>query len=126
MAEKIGYRFVKGIAIPSSQVHSNPNQKKPIDKDINSSWCFRSCWALAQTYAPLSRDLFNAAFVSCWTVLSSSIQQELINTLEQALNVPDLPEITQTILNLAEFMEHCEKVIGIGKTYTLVESVVLI
>lgn len=30
--------------------------------------------------------------------------------LEQALMVPDLPEITQTILNLAEFMEHCEKV----------------
>ena len=23
--------------------------------------------------------------------------------------VPDLPEITQTILNLAEFMEHCDK-----------------
>jgi FKBP12-rapamycin complex-associated protein len=30
--------------------------------------------------------------------------------LEQALMVPDLPEITQTILNLAEFMEHCDKV----------------
>ncbi|XP_065216693.1 serine/threonine-protein kinase mTOR isoform X2 [Planococcus citri] len=69
----------------------------------------RSCWALAQTYTPLSRDLFNAAFVSCWTVLTSSVQQELIHTLEQALMVPDLPEITQTILNLAEFMEHCEK-----------------
>ena len=69
----------------------------------------RSCWALAQTYTPLSRDLFNAAFVSCWTVLTSAVQQELIHTLEQALMVPDLPEITQTILNLAEFMEHCEK-----------------
>ena len=23
--------------------------------------------------------------------------------------VPDLPEITQTILNLAEFMEHCDR-----------------
>ena len=30
-------------------------------------------------------------------------------SLEQALRGPDLPEITQTILNLAEFMEHCEK-----------------
>ena len=30
-------------------------------------------------------------------------------SLEQALVVPDLPEISQTILNLAEFMEHCDK-----------------
>lgn len=72
---------------------------------------FRSCWALAQTYSQLPRDLFNAAFVSCWTELNESLQNELIQSLEQALMVPDLPEITQTILNLAEFMEHCDKVI---------------
>ena len=72
--------------------------------------CFRSCWALAQTYSQLPRDLFNAAFVSCWTELSESLQNDLIRSLEQALMVPDLPEITQTILNLAEFMEHCDKV----------------
>ncbi|XP_066992513.2 serine/threonine-protein kinase mTOR isoform X2 [Anabrus simplex] len=69
----------------------------------------RSCWALAQTYSQLPRDLFNAAFVSCWTELNKSQQTELIESLEQALMVPDLPEITQTILNLAEFMEHCDK-----------------
>ncbi|PSN34470.1 Serine/threonine-protein kinase mTOR [Blattella germanica] len=69
----------------------------------------RSCWALAQTYSQLPRDLFNAAFVSCWTELSEPLQNELIQSLEQALMVPDLPEITQTILNLAEFMEHCDK-----------------
>ncbi|XP_054269929.1 serine/threonine-protein kinase mTOR-like [Macrosteles quadrilineatus] len=69
----------------------------------------RSCWALAQTYSQLPRDLFNAAFVSCWTELTEALQQELIRTLEQALMVPDLPEITQTILNLAEFMDHCDK-----------------
>ena len=32
-----------------------------------------------------------------------------MSSLEQALLVPDLPEISQTILNLAEFMEHCDK-----------------
>ena len=48
--------------------------------------------------------------MSCWTELSESLQNELIQSLEQALMVPDLPEITQTILNLAEFMEHCDKV----------------
>ncbi|XP_064642053.1 serine/threonine-protein kinase mTOR-like isoform X1 [Lineus longissimus] len=69
----------------------------------------RSCWALAQTYNPLARELFNAAFVSCWTELSETQQDELIHCLEQALTAQDIPEITQTLLNLAEFMEHCDK-----------------
>ncbi|XP_059477089.1 serine/threonine-protein kinase mTOR [Neocloeon triangulifer] len=69
----------------------------------------KSCWVLAQTYSQLPRDLFNAAFVSCWTQLTQSQQDELIQSLQQALLVPDLPEVTQTILNLAEFMEHCDK-----------------
>ncbi|KAJ8676220.1 hypothetical protein QAD02_012006 [Eretmocerus hayati] len=69
----------------------------------------RSCWALAQTYSQLPRDLFNAAFVSCWSELDDSYRSELVATLQQALMVPDLPEISQTILNLAEFMEHCDK-----------------
>jgi len=56
------------------------------------------------------RDLFNAAFVSCWTELSEMQQDELIQSIEQALAIQDIPEITQTLLNLAEFMEHCEKV----------------
>ena len=56
------------------------------------------------------RDLFNAAFVSCWTELSETQQDELINSLEQALTSQDLSEITQALLNLAEFMEHCDKV----------------
>ena len=30
-------------------------------------------------------------------------------SLEKALTEPDLPEISQTILNLAEFMEHSDK-----------------
>lgn len=70
----------------------------------------RACKNLAQTYAQLPRDLFNAAFVSCWTELQEEQQNELISSLKQALMVEDLPEITQTILNLAEFMEHCERV----------------
>ena len=31
----------------------------------------RSCWALAQAYNTLARELFNAAFVSCWMELRS-------------------------------------------------------
>ena len=69
----------------------------------------RACWTVAQQYTQLARDLFNASFVSCWVELEAGQQDELMASLEQALVVPDLPEITQTILNLAEFMEHCDK-----------------
>lgn len=55
----------------------------------------RSCWALGQSYNQLPRDLFNAAFVSCWSELSQQHQNELVKSLQQALLVPDLPEITQ-------------------------------
>lgn len=75
----------------------------------SQSPALRSCRALAQNYPQLLRDLFNAAFISCWTELSTEKKNELAASLQQALLVPDLPEITQTILNLAEFMEHCDK-----------------
>lgn len=75
----------------------------------SQSPALRSCRALAQNYPKLLRDLFNAAFVSCWTELSVKMRIELASSLEQALEVQDMPEITQTILNLAEFMEHCDK-----------------
>lgn len=75
----------------------------------SQSPALRSCRALAQNYPTLLRDLFNAAFVSCWTELSDDMNEELAASLRQALEVQDMPEITQTILNLAEFMEHCDK-----------------
>ncbi|CAG9788845.1 unnamed protein product [Diatraea saccharalis] len=68
----------------------------------------RACLALAHNYSQLLRDLFNAAFVSCWTELDNSSRSELSNALEQALTAPDAPELAHTVLNLAEFMEHCE------------------
>ncbi len=36
-------------------------------------------------------------------------QEDLVANLKQALTQDSIPEITQTILNLAEFMEHCEE-----------------
>ena len=58
-------------------------------------------------------DLFNASFVSCWTAITDPTDREdLVANLRTALvQCRDLPEITQIILNLAEFMQHCaEKV----------------
>ena len=55
------------------------------------------------------RELFNAAFVSCWMELRSVHQEDFVSNMKQALTLQNFPEITQTVLNLAEFMEHCEE-----------------
>jgi FKBP12-rapamycin complex-associated protein len=39
-------------------------------------------------------------------------QEDLVVNLKQFLTRDTIPEITQTILNLAEFMEHCEEATG--------------
>ncbi|KAH3678460.1 hypothetical protein WICMUC_001477, partial [Wickerhamomyces mucosus] len=74
------------------------------------SHALRACSALASSYYPLARDLFNASFASCWSELYTAHQEELIQSLCLALSSPNNPpEIYQTLLNLAEFMEHDDK-----------------
>lgn len=67
----------------------------------------RACWALAQSYAPLARELFNAAFVSCWCELNETYKDNLVQSLYIAFHSSSIPpEILQVLLNLVEFMEH--------------------
>jgi len=73
------------------------------------SLALRSCNPLAQSHEPLSRELFNAAFLCCWSELNEVQQQDLISSVETALDAPDVPEVTQALLNLTEFMEHSDK-----------------
>lgn len=74
------------------------------------SHALRACSALASSYYPLARDLFNASFASCWSELYTQHQEELVQSLCTALSSPNNPpEIYQTLLNLAEFMEHDDK-----------------
>ena len=74
----------------------------------------RACASLAGVYQNLAKDLFNAAFVSCWTELYEQYQEELLRSLEAALISSHLPpEILQILLNLAEFMEHDDKALPI-------------
>ncbi|KAI9833190.1 MAG: hypothetical protein M1819_003813 [Sarea resinae] len=78
------------------------------------SHALRACAGLAGIYYPLAKDLFNAAFVSCWTELYDQYQEELVRSIEAALTSPHIPpEILQILLNLAEFMEHDEKALPI-------------
>lgn len=74
----------------------------------------RACASLASVYTPLARDLFNSAFVSCWSELYEQFQDELIQNIENAVksqNVP--PDLLGLLLNLAEFMEHDDKALPI-------------
>lgn len=74
------------------------------------SHALRACSGLASSYYPLAKDLFNASFASCWGELYTQHQEELVQSLCTALSSPNNPpEIYQTLLNLAEFMEHDDK-----------------
>ncbi|KAH9273836.1 hypothetical protein BASA83_003830 [Batrachochytrium salamandrivorans] len=78
------------------------------------SHALRACASLASSYPVLARELFNPAFVSCWGELYDQFQDELVKSLETALTSPNIPpETLQTLLNLAEFMEHDDKALPI-------------
>jgi serine/threonine-protein kinase mTOR len=66
----------------------------------------RTTASLAYVYQPLARELFSAAFVCCWEELSDQYKRDLVQALETAFVADVPPEILQTLLNLAEFMEH--------------------
>ena len=78
------------------------------------SHALRSCAGLASIYYPLARELFNAAFISCYTQLYAPYQEECVRAIEMAITSPNIPpEILQILLNLAEFMEHDDKALSI-------------
>ncbi|KAG5944989.1 hypothetical protein E4U53_006777 [Claviceps sorghi] len=74
----------------------------------------RACASLASVYLPLARELFNSAFVSCWTELYEQFQDELIQNIENAIKSENVtPDLLGLLLNLAEFMEHDDKALPI-------------
>ncbi|KAJ1958371.1 phosphatidylinositol kinase- protein kinase tor1, partial [Dipsacomyces acuminosporus] len=74
----------------------------------------RACSSLAYKHPQLNSDLFNAAFVSCWTEISGQYQNEIVAALEEVASNDRVPaDILLTILGLAEFMERDEKQIPI-------------
>ncbi|KAJ7180725.1 phosphatidylinositol 3-kinase [Mycena filopes] len=74
------------------------------------SHALRACMSLVDAHPPLAKELFNAAFLSCWTELYDQYQEELVAALESALeSLIASADIIHSILDLAEFMEHQEK-----------------
>ncbi|VDN02443.1 unnamed protein product [Thelazia callipaeda] len=73
------------------------------------SSALRACAPLADVHMPLAKDLFNIAFMSVWTDFDERQQMDLETNLKYALDYSNHTDIIQTILNLAEFMDHSEK-----------------
>ena len=75
----------------------------------NPSPIIYACSSLAQVYDPIANELYNMAFSSCWKILNDKQKEYIISNLYRAIESPTTPVIVyQTILNLAEFMEHEE------------------
>ena len=81
----------------------------------------RQCTGLAKNYRPLAQELLNASFISLWDSISASdtsdassvvVDIPLIKSLESALRNSSIPtNITNAILNLAEFMDLQDKML---------------
>ncbi|KIK08874.1 hypothetical protein K443DRAFT_655406 [Laccaria amethystina LaAM-08-1] len=74
------------------------------------SHALRACMSLVDIHPPLAKELFNAAFLSCWGELYDQYQEDLVRSIEFAITSSIAPqELIHRLLNLAEFMEHEEK-----------------
>jgi FKBP12-rapamycin complex-associated protein len=74
------------------------------------SQALRQTDVLVPAYPQLAMELFKSAFVSCWSELYDSQQNELVRNLEKAIvSVSTPPHVLQSLLNLAEHMEHDER-----------------
>ncbi|KAF8519025.1 phosphatidylinositol 3-kinase [Hysterangium stoloniferum] len=74
------------------------------------SAAIRSCMNVLDAYPQIARELFNAAFLSCWGELYEQYQDDLVRSIEAAITHPNMPpDLVHVLLNLAEFMEHEDK-----------------
>lgn len=70
----------------------------------------RACADIAVISPSLARDLFNPSFYTVWVQLDDNYKDDLIRHVQNAMastNIP--PEVLQTLLTLAEFMERDDK-----------------
>ncbi|CCM00588.1 uncharacterized protein FIBRA_02624 [Fibroporia radiculosa] len=78
------------------------------------SHALRACMSLVDLHPPLAKELFNAAFISCWGELYEQYQEDLVRSIETAITSSFAPsDVVHRLLNLAEFMEHEEKALPI-------------
>lgn len=96
----------------------------------STSHALRACVSLVEAHPPLGLELFNAAFISCWTELFDQYQvyrlswlikylifhqDDLVASITYALKANQHPDLTDILLDLVEFMEHEERPLPIDK-----------
>jgi hypothetical protein len=78
----------------------------------------RAVWRVGEQHPPLARQLFNAAFLSCWSKLETLDPLQLdriLGGIKSALESKSIPLHTkQTLLDLCEFMDHGERPLPIS------------
>ncbi|KRX06464.1 Rapamycin-binding domain [Pseudocohnilembus persalinus] len=76
----------------------------------SSNLVLAPCYSIAEVYPELSTELYNIAFACVWGILNDQQKEFIIQQLHKVINPQtneNIPiEILQTILNLAEFMQH--------------------
>jgi FKBP12-rapamycin complex-associated protein len=78
------------------------------------SVALQACQDLAEEHESLNRELFNVAFISCWTSLYEAFQEDFVTNISSAISSPSSPaEVINLLLNLCEFAEHDDKVLPI-------------
>ncbi|GMR47395.1 hypothetical protein PMAYCL1PPCAC_17590 [Pristionchus mayeri] len=76
---------------------------------FSSSSAIRAVYSMCEQHPQLAKDIFTAAFMSVWTEVSQDLKDSITLNLRRALETCDNQDVKQTILNLAEFMDHSEK-----------------
>ncbi|CAF1458633.1 unnamed protein product [Adineta ricciae] len=61
---------------------------------------------LAEHSSSISKELFNASFISCWNIMNTEDRKSLAETLTYVLSACDKADAIQIILNLVEYYEH--------------------
>lgn len=71
---------------------------------------FRSCVRVSEVNPAFTKNLFNAAFLSCWVSLTGETKIAICERLVEAISSSTIPlNVLQSLLNLFEFMDHDEK-----------------
>ncbi|KAF8372439.1 let-363, partial [Pristionchus pacificus] len=89
---------------------------------FSSSSAIRAVYSMSEQHSQLAKDIFVASFMSVWTEVSKDVQDYITANLKHALQTCDNQDVKQTILNLAEFMDHSEKgplpipIVDLGKS----------
>ena len=74
------------------------------------STSLRASFDISRQYPQLNSELFNVAFVSCYFDLNETFRAEMLAGVKKALEAENLPsEVLQPLLNLAEYMERCDR-----------------